>query len=474
MKYSIPIHKVIAILSLLVLSSVQFFLLYNTYELKNDHYYFAEKDILHAEYADAIRNDKIMPGGQRILDSFIDPNMKEMERLYVSDSAAFGRYKQKVCDSAFASLKKANNIDSLLKDIIKRHHLNPYIKYALIIRSVDVSFQRDKYISLYNLSEKYALIDQGIQTKDGIRLGGRLSDLYPQNLVTNLTVSSSLDYSNRVSFSLYVDTYNRKSTILKLMMPTFTLSLLSILSVVLIFFITFRNWLRQKKLSEMKSDFINSITHEFHTPLSAIIVANRTMQNEKIISSRESLIPLTEVVQRQAERLKTLIGQVLQITTLNRISLQKNEYSVNNLVEELLLDYRLNIMEENVNLVLHKNASRDMVSLDQFWFTTIMLNIFDNAVKYNEKEFKEIVVTTSNDKKGIYISIRDNGNGMTVEVKKHIFDKFYRKMDNSNSQVKGLGLGLFYVKQAIDAHNWKIDIESIEGEGSVFTISIPI
>lgn len=458
MKYSITIHKVVALIGLLVLSYVQFFLLYNTYELKNDHYFLAEKTTIGNEYSNAIKSDKVMPGGQKILDSFIDRNLKTLEFYYLHAPAEFDRYKQKICDSAFDALRKANNMDSLLDVIIRSNRLNKYIKYAVLVSSLDVAFKHDKWIPL---------------SKEDVRIGGTLQDLYPQSLATSLSVSSSVDYSYRISFKLYVDTYNRKMTILKLMLPAYILSVLSILSVVLIFFVTFRNWLRQKKLSEMKSDFINSITHEFHTPLSAIIVANKTMQNETILSNKESLRPLTEVVQRQAERLKILISQVLQITTLNKISLKKEEYSIHHLLDELLLDYRLNLMGADVSLTLHKNALRDTVSLDQFWFATIFLNIFDNAIKYNQKESKEITVSTASDKKGIVITIEDNGVGMTGEVQKHIFEKFYRKMDNANAQTKGLGLGLFYVKQAIDAHNWKIDIESTEGEGSVFIISIP-
>lgn len=474
MKYSIAIHKVIAIIGLLVLCSVQFFLVYNTYELKNDHYYLDEKNIINAEYSRAIRNDKVMPGGQRILDGFINRNMPRLEWAYQNEPRAFNICKQQVCDSAFASLRKANNMDSLLNAIIEKQHLNRYIKYALFIKSLDIAFQRDKYIRLYNAKEQYDRIDPAIQSVNGIRIGGTLQEIYPQALATSLSVSSSADYSYGITFALYVDTYNRKLTILRLMMPTFILSVLSILCVVFIFFITFKNWLKQKKLSEMKSDFINSITHEFHTPLSAIIVANRTMQNETVISDRGQLQPLTEVVQRQSERLKMLIGQVLQITTMNKIALKKAEHSLHHSLDELLLDYRLNIGETKVDLVLHKNAQKDLVPLDPFWFTTAFLNIFDNAVKYNDKDFKEIVVTTTSDRKGIYIAIQDNGIGMAPEVQKHIFEKFYRRIDNAGSQVKGLGLGLFYVKNAIDAHNWKIGIESEEGKGSIFTISIPI
>jgi two-component system phosphate regulon sensor histidine kinase PhoR len=474
LKYTTTLHTIIAVTSLLILSYVQFFLLYNTYELKNNHYFFDEKSAIVNEYLAAIKNDKVLPGGGAILDRYVMGHMQQMEELYNHDRPAFSKFSQQVCDSAFRDLRRANNLDSLLQIIMQRNRLNRKIRYASTIESVEIAFQRDRYIPVYHSNGSYQWIDPHIQTKAGIRVGGTLENLEANTLAQHLMVSSSMDHTYRISFSLYIDTYDRKQTILRLMMPTFLLSLLSVGGVVLLYFVTFRNWIKQKKLSQMKSDFINSITHEFHTPLSAIIVANRTMQNEKIITNRESLLPLTEVVQRQAERLKTLIGQTLEITTMNKLSLQLEKRSVHHLLDELLLDYRLNATESNVNLTLHKNATRDVVLLDPFWCTTIILNIFDNAVKYNTRENKKIVVTTFSDRKALHIAIEDNGIGMTREVRKHIFEKFYRGMREAHSGVKGLGLGLFYVNKAIDSHRWKIDIRSAEGEGSVFTISIPL
>jgi two-component system phosphate regulon sensor histidine kinase PhoR len=457
MKYTTSAHKIVAIASLLALSYVQFFLLYNTYELKNEHYFFAEKGIITTEYLAAIKNDKVMPGGARIVDKYVMGNMQRLEDAYNHQRTVFNQLGRRVCDSAFHDLRMASNIDSLLTAILQQTHLDRKIRYASTIEFVEIAFQHDRYIPLY---------------QEPVRISGTLEDLQPHNLAKNITVSSSVDHSYRLSFSLYIDTYDRKSTILRLMMPTFLLSLLSVASVVLLYFVTFRNWLRQKKLSEMKSDFINSITHEFHTPLSAIIVANRTMQSEKILANKESLLPLTEVVQRQAERLKTLISQTLQITTMNRLSLRQEARSVHHLLDELLLDYRLNTTEYNVTLTLHKNALRDVVFLDPFWFTTIILNIFDNAVKYNERERKEITVTTYSERKALHIAIEDNGIGMTEEVQKHVFEKFYRETKQAQGRGKGLGLGLFYVKMAVDSHHWKINIRSVPGEGSIFTISI--
>lgn len=473
MKYTITAHKVIAIVSFIVLSSVQFFLLYNTYELKNEHYLFSELGTIGTEYGSAVRGDKVFPGGQRLMDHYLVPNMKKMEDLWLHDSIAFVAYSQRLCDSAFQDLKKANNVDSVLQTIYKKHNIHQDFEYAIMITDLAVAFQKDKYIPIYQQGQHYPFIDPSFQTKDGIHIAGSLRRINDANAAYGMGVSASMDYSWRLFFSLHVDIRHRLTTILRLMMPTFLLSLLSIIAVVLLFFITFRNWLRQKKLSEMKSDFINSITHEFHTPLAAIIVANRTMQKPQVLTSRESMQPLIEVVQRQAERLKMLISQVLDITTLNKITLDKEELAIHSLLDEILLDYRLKLTGNNVRLGMQKTAVRDRIPLDRFWFTTILLNIFDNAVKYNDKEKKEITVSTHEDKKALYISIRDNGLGMAPETKKHIFEKFYRHIRHNNEQVKGLGLGLFYVKQSVDAHNWKIDITSEEGEGSTFLITIP-
>jgi two-component system phosphate regulon sensor histidine kinase PhoR len=476
MRYSITAYKTIAIVSFLILSSVQFFLLYNTYELKNDHYYLTEKNLIKTEYLASIRNDKVFPGGAGILDGFIMKDMQYLEHLYPDSPAKFALYRQRVCDSAFLALRAANNADSLLAAVIKRNHLARNLEYALFIRALDVSFKRDVYISIFDDKDYKNFIDPSVEMDPeyGIRIGGTLQNLYPQSRVMDLTVSSSMDYSYRITFDLFVDLSNRRMTIVRLMLPTFILSLFSILSVVLLFFITFRNWRRQKQLSEMKSDFINSITHEFHTPLTAIIVANRAMQNDKIVLNKENVMPLTGVIQRQADRLKTLIGEVLDLTTMNsRISLKKAEYSVHQLLEELVSDYRYRVAGSNVAFILRKQAMRDRVLLDQFWFATMVLNVFDNAVKYNSNEYKEVLISTFSDRKSIYITISDNGIGMSDEIRKHVFEKFYRNIRQVNGSVKGLGLGLFYVKQAVDAHEWKIELNSREGEGSSFVITIP-
>lgn len=451
--------------------AVQFFLVYNTYKLENEHYYFDEKKIINTLYGTSIRNDKVFPGGAAIVNAYIYRNIEQLEQVNKTDRNKFDALKQKVCDSIFKELRKKSNIDSVMKHIFATTKIKKDFIYSSTIQNIDIAFQRNNYVSLYDKNIFYPLIDSSIQTKYGILISGSLLVQNPQNLITTLTVSSDVDYSYRLSFSLHGEPANRHLDTLKGMLPTFLLSFFSVLSVVYIFYTTFKNWLKQKKLSEMKSDFINSITHEFHTPLAAIIVANKTMQNEKVYNDKHSLLPLTEVINRQSERLKMLFSQVLHITSMNQLVLDKKECSLNLLLDEILLDYRLKLTGTNIGLTLKNEATKETVELDQFWFTTVMVNILDNAIKYNDKDFKQITVTIFNERRKVMISIVDNGIGMTQETQKNIFDKFFRHNKNSNG-VTGLGLGLYYVKQAIDAHKWKIDIESNPGKGSKFEISM--
>lgn len=474
MKYTITVHKVIAIVSFLILTAVQFFLVYNTYELKNKQYYIQEKEVIKKEYSTSVQSDLIFPGGAKILDTAIYNNLDKMEQLYRTDERAFHVFTQYLLDSTVRVLRRAENIDSLLTYTRKKHAIHTELAYGLCIDILEVSFGNRQFISIYNKERSYPGIADSLQRPSGLWLGGDLEEVNENNKIVTVSVGGVADRTYRIAYSFYVDTKHRKMTILRRMMPTFALSVFSILVVVWLFFITLRNWIRQKKLSEMKSDFINSITHELHTPLAAIIVANKTLQNDKVTVSREMVQPLTEVIERQSDRLKTLISQVLDITTMSQVLLKKESHSIHALLDEILLDYKLRLSGAPVTLTLEKNAARDEALADPFWFTTALLNILDNAIKYNRQDHKTITVTTWNDKKHLLIRIADNGIGMTAKTQQHLFDKFYRDTQMLSGTIKGLGLGLYYVKQAIDAHHWKIDIESREGEGSVFTITIPL
>jgi two-component system phosphate regulon sensor histidine kinase PhoR len=224
----------------------------------------------------------------------------------------------------------------------------------------------------------------------------------------------------------------------------------------------------------MRSDFINSITHEFNTPLSAIIIANKGLQNPKLAALPENISSLTGVIERQSTRLKTLVNQVLDVTAINRLKLDIETYSLHELLDNILLDYKLNLRDSNVELTFSRSAQNDTVALDQFYFTTALLNILNNAIKYNDKKVKHIQVTTQNENDNILLSVSDNGIGISKEMQRHIFNKFYRIKNKKAQEAQGLGLGLYYVKQCVLAHKWDIAVTSEAKEGTTFTISIPL
>lgn len=466
-------YKIIAVISFLILSAVQFFLLYNTYKLKNERYFVEEKQTINHAYGQYILNDNVYPGGSAIIDKYINNNLHRLEHLYKTNANAFDVFKQQVCDSLFTELVQKNNVDTIFEAIKKKHNLSPRFEYALFFSQLEIAFVTNKYVKLFTPSIHYKAYNKNlVQTNDGIRLGGKLTDIAPQNNIISLTVSSAQDYSYKLVFKLFADKENRTLAILKAMIPTFLLSLLSIAFVLILFLITFRNWQKQKKLADMKSDFVNSITHEFHTPLATIMIANKNLQNEKIIEKKENIKPLTDVIFRQATRLKYLFGQVLDIATMDKTTLQKKEHALPELLEEIIHDYRLKLTENNVDVLYELNNTQQATAmLDKFWFTTMLLNLFENGIKYNEKEFKKIIVKLTVINKTAEIAVSDNGVGMSAKTIQHIYDKFYRNTDKKED-VSGLGLGLFYTKQCAEAHDWKIKLDSEENIGSTFTIII--
>ncbi len=437
---SITVYKTIAIFSFLVLLFVQFFLVYNTYKLKNDQYFISEAGLINDQYSKSIRNDKLYPGAQNIIDSFVYRHIHEFEYLYNNNKTGFNNLKDKLCDSIFTHLRLYSNMDSIFNDIAKKNNLNSDLQYILIASGLSITFTGNHYVPLYQSGTENKNLEADIQIPEGIIIDGTLKNPNNQNIVTYLNITSPLDYSYQLSFSLYVDTPNRRMAILRQMLPTFALSLFSITLVVLIYFFTFRNWLRQKKLAEMQSDFVNSITHEFNTPLSTIIVANKNIQNEKIYTSFESILPLTKIIDRQSNRLNILFSRVLDITKMSKATLDKKEYFLCDLLDEILLDYRLTTTDKNALISLNKNNVNPKVLLDRFWATTMLFNIFENAIKYNNKSEKEIEVSVSLSERTVVLNVRDNGIGMSAKTLSHIFEKFYRNKNQQTPEVSGLGL----------------------------------
>jgi two-component system, OmpR family, phosphate regulon sensor histidine kinase PhoR len=475
MTHPVKIYITTSVICFLVLALVQFILVYNTYDLLNRRFYYEKKGVIQEQYTRAIVNDQLFPGGKKIIDSYLKPRFKDLEILYKSDTAAFRRQTQILLNDIFHTLIKEQKADSLLAVIKQEGNITDSLEYLLRVQRIDLLFgDTREYVNIYNTRKVYPLIDHNIQGRGGLLIYGNLSRPDDQNLVIGLNVSDPQPYTYAINFTLNADPYNRRQMVFKQMRLMLTMSLLSMLAIITLFIITLRNWIKQKHLSDVKTDFINNITHEFHTPLSAIMVANKNIQNEKILDNKTALKSLSEIIERQSQRLKLLIGQVLDIAAIDKLSVHKEPTELNLLIRDIVTDFSIKFSAANLQLSLKEYPDEITVEVDSFHFATLLLNILDNAVKYNQQSVKEIDVAIVWDRENVQITVSDNGIGMTKETTRYIFDKFYRHQKDLTHYSKGLGLGLHYVKQCIDAHQWKLKVESEVGKGSTFVIIIPV
>ena len=241
------------------------------------------------------------------------------------------------------------------------------------------------------------------------------------------------------------------------------------------FFVTIRTLLRQKKLSEIKSDFINNMTHEFKTPLATISLAVDALKNEKVVGDKDKTNYFTGVIKEENKRMNKQVETILQAALLDKQKVQLNlkNSSAHELITSALNNIALPIEEKNGKLTYNLDATKDLIMADEVHFTNFINNLLDNAVKYS-KENPQIKLTTSNIGNSLKIKIEDNGIGMNKETLNRIFEKFYRAHTGNVHNVKGFGLGLSYVKSMVEAHRGTIKTESTLGKGSCFIITLPL
>ena len=241
------------------------------------------------------------------------------------------------------------------------------------------------------------------------------------------------------------------------------------------FFITIRTLIKQKKLSEIKSDFINNMTHEFKTPLATISLAVDALKNEKVAGDKEKTNYFTGIIKEENKRMNKQVETILQAALLDRqkVELDLKKLSAHSLITAALNNITLPVEEKQGELVVLLDAAQDMILADEVHFTNLVNSLLDNALKYS-KENPVIKLTTLNTGHNFKIKIEDNGIGMNKETLHRIFEKFYRAHTGNIHNVKGFGLGLSYVKTMVEAHKGSIKAESTLGKGSCFTITIPL
>jgi signal transduction histidine kinase len=295
----------------------------------------------------------------------------------------------------------------------------------------------------------------------------KLEDCYKFNMVPgNL-------FENPDMFLVYFPT--KKQYTLESIYAQLATSILLTLLFIITFGISLYALIRQKKLSEVKNDFINNMTHEFKTPIATIKLAAASIKNEKTQSNPVVMANMLDIITQETNRMNHHVEQVLQMAVLDKqnIELHKNLESINDLLRDSVNNIELVVMEKGGNIDLNISTEDIQLTIDRDLMGNVFSNLLDNAIKYS-KDFPEIKVTSFVKGDRFHIAFEDNGIGMTKEVQAKVFDRFYRAPTGNVHNIKGFGLGLNYAREIVFAHKGIILVKSVLGKGSTFTVSLPL
>lgn len=284
------------------------------------------------------------------------------------------------------------------------------------------------------------------------------------------------DPSNKINYlKIYFPT--KKDYIfssIKFMIPTFVFTFI----LLVIFLYTIVTAFRQKKLTEMKNDFINNMTHEFKTPISTISLAAQMLNDDSVRKSQNMLQHISTVINDETKRLRFQVEKVLQMSMFERqkATLKLQDVDANVVIANIIHTFKIKVEKYGGHLDAELNAEEATVHVDEMHFTNVIFNLLDNAVKYRREDVPLELIATTNEISGnrLEITIRDNGIGIRKEDLKKIFDKFYRVSTGNRHDVKGFGLGLAYVQKMVRELGGEIRVESEVNVGTKFIIILPL
>ncbi|MCH5319877.1 MAG: HAMP domain-containing histidine kinase [Paramuribaculum sp.] len=261
---------------------------------------------------------------------------------------------------------------------------------------------------------------------------------------------------------------------MKYIIPAFVLTFILLIIFIYTIFLTFR----QKKLTEMKNDFINNMTHEFKTPISTISLAAQMLNDSSVRKSEKMLEHISTVINDETKRLRFQVEKVLQMSMFERqkASLKIVDVDANAIIDNIIHTFKIKVEKYGGKINAYLNAADSIIRVDEMHFTNVIFNLLDNAVKYRKEDTPlNLKVSTANlpgDK--LEITIEDNGIGIRKEDLKKIFEKFYRVSTGNRHDVKGFGLGLAYVNKMVRELKGEISVESELNEGTKFIIILPL
>lgn len=366
--------------------------------------------------------------------------------------------------------KDLDNNSYQMKDFVRLNASNLPIEKRIDTKNIDSILSKE-------------LKMKGINTKFGFGI------IDKNNKLTSVANNIYLDQKNKTNYSypLFMDGKDQILYTLALVFPRKDYSLvrhnllmllgtfISLLTILGIYIISISYMMRQKKIAEIKTDFINNMSHEFKTPLATISVATDSLSNDKIAINPEKVKYYSGLIKQENIRMKKQVENVLNMSKLerNEMPLHLKETNVQELIKSIAESFQLIVNERKGTLTTKFNAQKYLFKVDEFHLSNVLINLLDNANKYSP-ETPEIRLTTRNEGNWYVIEISDKGMGIDIQNKNKIFEKFFREETGNIHNVKGQGLGLSYVKKIIEKHNGLILVDSHKGKGSSFTVKLPI
>ncbi|OIV41000.1 sensor histidine kinase [Flavobacterium johnsoniae] len=327
-----------------------------------------------------------------------------------------------------------------------------------------------KELQEYGVKTKFefGIYSSGVPTKiksDGFH--------YDKEATYNIPIYTDNEGNSR--YELSVTFPHKKKFLLSELLSITILSIVFTLIIIVAYTSALNQLLRQKHISEIKTDFINNMTHEFKTPIATINLALDAIRNPKIIEDKEKVYRYLQMIRDENKRMHAQVENVLRISKLEKreLDITKEPTVVHDIIDDAIEHVNLILEDRKGTVVRHYNAARTTCLINEVHFTNVLVNILENAIKYSPGT-PEIEIFTENVKDMILIKVKDNGLGMSKIAQKRVFEKFYREHTGDLHNVKGHGLGLAYVKRIVEDHNGQVYVESEKGKGSTFIIKIPL